>query len=80
MTMHWQVTAIVPCIILGACSDTKEILVTDLRPWKPITASCADTAETRKQIRDHNGVLQSLKTGKKVVYADSCPKDSKPTS
>lgn len=64
---------------LAACSEVREIPVTDLRPFKPITASCADEAETRKQIRDHNGVYESLRTKKKVVFRDDCP-PGKPTS
>jgi hypothetical protein len=66
-------------LILGACSEVREIPVTDLRPFKPISSSCVDTAETRKEIRAHNSVLDSLKTGRKVVYEDPC-KDVKPTS
>lgn len=69
------------CVALSACSEVREIPVTDLRPFKPITASCQDTPETRKQIRDHNGVYESLRTKKKVVFRDDCPKqDEKPTS
>jgi hypothetical protein len=64
---------------LAGCSEVREVPVTDLRPFKPISSSCVDTAETRKEIRAHNSVLDSLKTGRKVVYADGCP-ESKPTS
>jgi len=46
--------------------------VTDLRPWRPITYSCADTAETRRQIVAHNSVLDTLRRGRKVVYRDDC--------
>jgi hypothetical protein len=66
-------------LILGACSEVREVPVTDLRPFRPISSSCVDTAETRKEIRAHNSVLDSLKTGRKVVYEDPC-KDVKPTS
>jgi hypothetical protein len=64
---------------LAGCSEVREVPVTDLRPFKPISSSCVDTAETRKEIRAHNSVLDSLKTGRKVVYEDPC-KDVKPTS
>jgi len=66
-------------LILGACSEVREVPVTDLRPFKPISSSCVDTVETRKEIRAHNSVLASLKTGKRVVYSDPCP-ENKPTS
>jgi hypothetical protein len=66
-------------VSLGACSEVREVPVSDLRPFKPISSSCVDTAETRKEIRAHNSVLESLKTGRKVVYSDPCPTE-KPTS
>jgi hypothetical protein len=65
--------------IFGACSEVREVPVTDLRPFRPISSSCVDTAETRKEIRAHNSVLASLKSGKRVVYSDPCPTE-KPTS
>ncbi len=64
---------------LGACSEVREVPVTDLRPFRPISSSCDDTSETRKEVRAHNSVLASLKTGKRVVYSDPCPTE-KPTS
>jgi hypothetical protein len=64
---------------LAGCSEVREVPVTDLRPFRPISSSCVDTAETRKEIRAHNSVLASLKTGKRVVYSDPCPTE-KPTS
>jgi hypothetical protein len=66
-------------LTFGACSEVREVPVTDLRPFKPISSSCVDTAETRKEIRAHNSVLASLKTGRKVVYSDPCPVE-RPTS
>jgi hypothetical protein len=65
--------------MFGGCSEVREVPVTDLRPFRPISSSCVDTAETRKEIRAHNSVLASLKTGKRVVYSDPCPPE-KPTS
>jgi hypothetical protein len=66
-------------IAISACSEVREVPVTDLRPFRPISSSCVDTAETRKEIRAHNSVLASLKSGKRVVYSDPCPTE-KPTS
>lgn len=66
-------------LALAGCSEVREVPVTDLRPFKPISSSCDDTAETRKEIRAHNSVLASLKSGKRVVYSDPCPTE-KPTS
>ena len=54
--------------------------VTNLGPFKPIGYSCKDTDKTREEIRAHNGVYVSLKTGKRTVYADDCPVETKPTS
>jgi hypothetical protein len=64
---------------LAGCSEVREVPVTDLRPFRPISSSCVDTAETRREIRAHNSVLASLKSGKRVVYSDPCPTE-KPTS
>jgi hypothetical protein len=64
--------------ICAGCSEVREVPVTDLRPFKPISSSCVDTAETRREIRAHNSVLASLKSGKRVVYSDPCTE--KPTS
>jgi hypothetical protein len=64
---------------LAGCSEVREVPIVDLRPWKPISSSCVDTAETRREIRAHNSVLASLKSGKRVVYSDPCPTE-KPTS
>ena len=58
---------------LSACAEPEKVPVTNLGPFKPISSSCADTAQTRKEIRQHNSVYDSLKTGKKVVYEDKCP-------
>jgi hypothetical protein len=66
-------------LTFGACSEVREVPVTDLRPFRPISSSCVDTAETRREIRAHNSVLASLKSGKRVVYSDPCPTE-KPTS
>ena len=65
-------------LICGGCSSSS-VPVTDIRPWKPISSSCNDTPETRKEIRAHNSVYASLKTGKRVVYSDPCV-EAKPTS
>ena len=66
-------------ICCAGCSEVREVPVTDLRPFKPISSSCQDTEQTRKEIRAHNSVLDSLKKGRKVVYSDPCPTE-KPTS
>jgi hypothetical protein len=63
-----------------ACGETKTVAVTSIRPWKPISSSCQDTPETRKEIVAHNSVYSSLKSGKKTVYEDDCPKEEKPSS
>ena len=64
---------------LAGCSEVREVPVTDLRPFRPISSSCADTEQTRKEVRAHNSVLDSLKTGRKVIYSDPCPEKA-PTS
>src|SRR5262245_29655539 len=65
-------------ILPSGCAE-KTVTIVDLRPWKPISFSCEDTSETRKQAVAHNSVYDTLKRKKKVVYSDPCP-ESKPTS
>ena len=77
--MIMRIAVVAVAVALGACSEVREVPIVDLRPWKPISSSCVDTAETRKEIRAHNSVLASLKTGKRVAYSDPCPPE-KPTS
>jgi hypothetical protein len=64
-------------LLLGACSQTV-VPVSDIRPFRPITMSCKDTPDTRTQIVRHNSVLDSLKSGKDVVYRDDCPAKKEP--
>lgn len=62
-------------LTLGACANIPIIGPdTSLESFQPITTSCRDTPETRKQIIQHNSAYDTLKTGKQVVYADICPK------
>ena len=75
--MRWMI--ICAAFLFSGCSPNP-VPVTDIRPWKPISSSCNDTQETRKEIRAHNSVYASLKTGKRVVYSDPCPAETKPTS
>ena len=64
----------------AGCSEVREVPVTDLRPFKPISSSCQDTEQTRKEIRAHNSVYETLKSGKRIVFTDPCKDQSKPTS
>lgn len=50
---------------------------TSLKSFRPITLSCQDTAETRKQIVAHNAVYDTLKKGKRIVYSDDCLSEAK---
>lgn len=69
-------------LISGCAKEEVLVPVTNLGPFKTISYSCKDTPVTREQIRAHNGVYMSLKSGKKTVYADDCPAEpqGKPTS
>ena len=58
---------------------TEVVPVADTRPFKIIKASCKDTPETRKQVDQHNSVLDTLRSGKRVVYKDDC-EEAKPTT
>jgi hypothetical protein len=49
-----------------------------LKAFVPIYWSCKDTKETRRQVIAHNSVFDTLRKGRKVVYADDCVE--KPTS
>ena len=72
-----------PLLLASAGCATQTVPVTDLRPFKPIVWSC-ETAKgaAREGIIKHNSVLASLRSGKRIVYADDCPGEvkSKPTT
>ena len=60
-------------LALGACATQTVVTPkSSLRAFRPITWTCADTEETRRQIVAHNSVYATLRTGRKVVYADDC--------
>jgi hypothetical protein len=62
------------------CAQSTPALISDVRWAKNITLSCKDTPATRVQIIAHNSVLDTLKSGRRVVYKDDCPPVEKPTS
>ena len=62
----------------AGCATPTVVPVTDARPFRIIKASCRDTPETRKQVDQHNSVLDTLRSGKRVVYKDDCP-EGKPS-
>ena len=60
---------------LAGCATPTGATVTpksSLRAFVPIYWSCKDTRETRRQIIAHNSVYDTLRKGRKVVYADHC--------
>ena len=66
--------------VLAGCATPISVAPdTSLKSFRPITLSCQDTAETRKQIVAHNSVYDTLRKGKRIVYADDCSKEA-PTS
>jgi len=76
--MKLGTTLLLASSLAGCETPSKDLPVSNLKPWKPIKFDCADTKETRAQVIEHNNVYLTLKTGKKVVYGDSCP-EAKPT-
>ena len=61
-------------ITLAGCS-TLTPGVTSLgaaEAFKPIASSPKDTCETQRQIAEHNSRLDTIKTGKEVVYKAHC--------
>lgn len=40
--------------------------------FKPIAASPRDTCETQRQIAEHNSRLDTIKSGKEIVYKAHC--------
>ena len=67
MRLSWLILV----AFLGGCSTLLPVTSTD---WdRPITSSCADTPDTRKQIIQHNSALDTIRKGKPVVYRDRCP-------
>jgi hypothetical protein len=69
-----------PLLVASAGCATQTVAVSDVRSFKPLTWSCKDTAQTRAGVVAHNSVLESLKSGKRIVYKDDCPQEAKPTS
>ena len=69
------VLASAAALILTACGPDKPVPVTNLGPFKPLHPRCADTAESRTEMNEHNSVYDSLKKGKRVIYSDHCPKE-----
>jgi len=69
-----------PLLLGNVGCATQTVAVSDVRSFKPLTWSCKDTETTRKGIAAHNSVLESLKSGKRIVYKDDCPQEAKPTS
>lgn len=64
---------------LGACAQSTNVVpISDVRPWRPVSYSCADTKETRRQVIAHNSVYDTLKSGKRVVYGDTCLEKAPP--
>ena len=75
--MRFGTTLLLASSLAGCAIPSKETPVSNLKPWKPIRFDCADTKETRAQVIEHNNVYLTLKTGKKIVYGDTCP-ETKP--
>lgn len=81
----WQPASAVSLTLIallssGCAGQTVPVPVSDVRPFKPIPWTCETASgEARRGIVAHNSVYDSLKTGRKVVYADDCPKP-KPVS
>jgi hypothetical protein len=60
--------------VLAGCSATPTPRPTDtaIEAFEPIRYSAADTCATQKRIAEHNSVYDTLKRGKRVVYAAPC--------
>lgn len=69
---------LLPSLLIGCAQNTKEVPISDVRPWRPISYSCVDSKETRRQVIAHNSVYDTLKGGRKVVYGDTCPEKAPP--
>ena len=71
------------CSLFGG-GQVVTVPVTDLRGIDPIQWGCAgdDAAygKARKGIIKLNSILATSRAGRKVVYADDCPKPKAPTS
>lgn len=79
MSRKWTRLAPLLVVMLAGCGTVTSVQTdTSLRSFRPITMSCKDTPETRKQVTAHNSAYDTLKTGKVVAYKDSCPKAEQP--
>jgi hypothetical protein len=87
--MRWLVPIV--ALPLAACAagsgQVVQVPIVSTDPFRPISASCKDTPQTRREIAAHNSVLDTLRTGRDVKYGDPCrpapaakPKQPPPTS
>jgi hypothetical protein len=78
--MRWALPLI--AISLAGCAagsgQTYGVPVAVVDPFKPISSSCKDTPQTRREIAAHNSVLDTLRTGRDVKYGDNCPPGKAP--
>jgi len=60
--------------MLAGCSatPTPQTIDTAVEAFEPIRYSKADSCATQKRIAEHNSVYDTLKRGKRVVYAAPC--------
>ena len=71
---------LLPLASVGCVPEPTFVGKIDTRSFRNISMSCKDTPKTRQQIDEHNSVLDTLKSGKAVVYKNDCDKPKAPTS
>lgn len=82
--MRWALPIV--AISLAGCAASGQAVnvpVAVVDPFKPISSSCKDTRQTRREIAAHNSVLDTLRSGRDVKYGDPCltqqpPQPAKP--
>ncbi|MFZ4534342.1 MAG: hypothetical protein ACOYOJ_21365 [Alsobacter sp.] len=62
------------CLALAGCETLTPGVTSQgaADAFKPIAASPRDTCETQKQVAEHNSRLDTIKSGKEVVYTAAC--------
>ena len=71
--MRWALPIV--AVSLAGCASAGQAVnvpVAVVDPFKPISSSCQDTRQTRREIAAHNSVLDTLRTGRDVKYGDPC--------
>lgn len=64
--------ALCAAVLLAGCATRTQTVDTAVEVFGPIRYSQDDTCATQKRLAEHNSVYDTLKSGRRVVYAAPC--------